>query len=255
MIVGLADLQRTLEGVLDLNIQPSLEGARHKTSRDEEEQEGGHERQRDKGQNQTDPKTRSQDPPLPLKDELHDVSDYQKDQEDKQNNVNIEQEEKGDVVAKCIGGRDLGELDFEKSEKQHCQSGDQNHQPFALSPLGLLLAESLLQSFFYVGHFDTPSNRLRGEKNKRILPPKKVKNKGEEQADEETRCQRKIESKTTSLDVDIARKMAQPGDFRSDREDKPHDHQENAQKYERLTEALHPRVLKVFRIDFLVSWS
>jgi hypothetical protein len=56
------------------------------------------------------------------------------------------------------------------------------------------------------------------QKNQEILPAKEVKNKCYDDANEQTRRQRKIKRKALPLNINVARQMSQPGQFATQRE-------------------------------------
>jgi hypothetical protein len=59
-----------------------------------------------------------------------------------------------------------------------------------------------------------------------ILPPEEIKDKRENQAQQDARCEREIKGKPFPLDKDVTGKLAQPGNFGRERNDRP-DHDQN----------------------------
>jgi hypothetical protein len=80
-------------------------------------------------------------------------------------------------------------------------------------------------------------------KQQKILPSKKIKNKGNNDADENAGRQRKIKTEAFPLDRYVSRKMPQPGQFARERKHRADDNQHNADQDQCLTQSRHGRSL------------
>jgi hypothetical protein len=76
-----------------------------------------------------------------------------------------------------------------------------------------------------------------------ILPSEEVKDKRNNQADNDGRREWEIEREIAALDIDISGKAAEPGDFRSEGEQQSQDNQNDADKDKRLAEGIHQKAL------------
>ena len=97
------------------------------------EENGWNEGKADKGHHQFGPELGSQDFPLSLKDQLDQIPDHQKDQEENQDDVDIDQAEDDDIV----GDRDfpphLGEFHLDGGEDDDEDGDDPNDDQFIAS--------------------------------------------------------------------------------------------------------------------------
>src|SRR5215475_12172348 len=134
-VIGLADFERPLKRVLDLDVEPAIKGARNEPSRDGKHNQTRDQRQPKKSEHQTDAQTRTQNAPFSFKRQFHQVADDQKDQQQEKNNVEIDEQEEGNVIGQRGVGGHLRQAHLENSKNEHHEDGDQNHQPLALAPL------------------------------------------------------------------------------------------------------------------------
>ncbi len=97
-IIGLGHFQRPLKGLLDLGAKPMLHTVGDKPRGDKKEEDRRHQGETDKGHHQFRPEPCPQNLSLSLKDELHEIADHEKDQEEDQNDVDVDQTEDNNVI-------------------------------------------------------------------------------------------------------------------------------------------------------------
>ena len=90
-IIVLTHLKGIFERLLNLQIEPVLNGRGYKLDRDKKYNHGGEERQTHKGQNQLGPQFCSHYPFAPLKEELYEISDRQEKQQEQEYYIEIYQ--------------------------------------------------------------------------------------------------------------------------------------------------------------------
>ncbi len=121
-MIGLGHFQRALEGLLHLRLEPVFHAVGDKSRSHKEEKNRGDEGEADKGDHQPGPEPCPEDPALPLENQLHQISDHQKDQEEDENDVDIDQTEDKDVVGK----RDRPPGHLRNFHLDGCEDNNQN---------------------------------------------------------------------------------------------------------------------------------
>src|SRR4030067_128706 len=104
-----------------------------KTHSNKEEEDGWHEGKTDKGHHQFGPQPCSQNLPLSLKDQLHQISDHQKDQEEDQDDIDIDQAEDDDVVGDRDARPYLRDLHFDSGQDDDQNGDDPDNDQFIAS--------------------------------------------------------------------------------------------------------------------------
>ena len=97
-VVTLAHLDGVLEGSLDGEIEPVLNGGGDELHGDEEEDDGGQERQGDKGRHQLGSDSGPHDLLFSLEEKLHQVPHGQEEEQQQQDDVQIDEGEDEDAV-------------------------------------------------------------------------------------------------------------------------------------------------------------
>jgi hypothetical protein len=80
----------------------------------------------------------------------------------------------------------------------------------------------------------------------KILPSKKIKDKGNNNTDKNASRQGEIESEAFALDRDVAGQMPQPRQFAGERKYHTDDHQQDSDIDQSFAEAAHVRSLQSF---------
>src|SRR5207244_12391976 len=111
---------------------------------DYKQQEARDQGQPHERQNQTNAQSGTENPPFALEDEFHEVSDHEKNQQNEQNDVDVDEEKESDITAQGILRGNVGQLHLEEGEYDHHQRGDEEHEGFTLAALGLFQLQALL---------------------------------------------------------------------------------------------------------------
>jgi hypothetical protein len=84
-----------------------------------------------------------------------------------------------------------------------------------------------------------------------ILPSEEVKDKRNNDADDNRGSQRKIKGKIAPVDVNITRQAAEPWEPRAEREQQPERRQQEAEKDQGFPQGIHERKTKA--VDYFVN--
>ena len=132
LVVGLRHLHGLVERLLDLRLEPALDGGGDEVGRDEEDQDAGHQRQGQEGEDELGLELGADDLLPPLEGELDQVAEEQDQQQQEDDQVEVEEEEDDEVG----GERDLGRADAHLEDGRHHQEdqdpGDDEEVPLAL---------------------------------------------------------------------------------------------------------------------------
>jgi hypothetical protein len=72
-----------------------------------------------------------------------------------------------------------------------------------------------------------------------ILPSKQIKDKRDDEAEQQAGSERKIESKASPVDVDVAGELAQPWDFGPEGKEQSQNYQEDSKNNKGLAKISH----------------
>jgi hypothetical protein len=117
LVVGVRDLERALEGVLHLTVEPPFDRVLDEDERDQEEERRGQEGDRDERADEPRPEMRAHDAPAPLEDELRDVPPDQEDEENEEDEVEIDERDQNGVGAERARPEGLREPELEDGEQ------------------------------------------------------------------------------------------------------------------------------------------
>src|SRR5207249_1917482 len=129
--VGARDLERAGERVLDLDVEPVLDRARHEPERDEEEQYRRKDRDREKREHEASPHVRPEHASAALEHELGEIAGDEEHQENEQDDVEVDEQEENDVVRERVAARELRQTGLEEREEQHRNRGAEDDETLA----------------------------------------------------------------------------------------------------------------------------
>ena len=119
--------------MLDLGAEPVLHTVGDKPRGDEKEEDRRHQGETDKGHDQFRPELCPQDLALSLKDELHEITDHEKDQEEDQNDVDVDQAEDDDIIGDGNPSHHLREFHLEGGQQED-ENRDDPHDDQLIAP-------------------------------------------------------------------------------------------------------------------------
>src|SRR5581483_6029214 len=131
LVVRVRDLERTLERVLDLAVEPPLDRVADEDERHEEEERRGKQRDRDERADEPRPQVRAHDAPPALEDQLRDVPADEEDEQDEEDQVQVDERDQHRVGAERPGPEGLRQPELENREEQHRRDDPSDDPPFA----------------------------------------------------------------------------------------------------------------------------
>jgi hypothetical protein len=135
----------------------------------QKEKDGWNEGEADKGRHQFGSESGPQNFPFPLENQLYEIPNHQKDQQENQDDVNIDQAEDNDIVGDRDSPLDLGELHFNGCEDNNEDGDDPNDDQLIPSSSCLSGKRFLHRLTFFIPPVPH-SNGSRQERNKHLKP-------------------------------------------------------------------------------------
>ena len=97
-----------MQRAFDLRIKPPVKRPPQQSAGDDEEEDAGNQRQADESDHQPRLQAGTEHALLALDHELDQVAHHQKDQQPKEDNIDVDQKKENDVAAQGIFRRDVG---------------------------------------------------------------------------------------------------------------------------------------------------
>ena len=124
LVIQLGDLEGPVQGVTDADAEPVVDAVGEKVDRNEKQKNGRDERQADERRNKPSPEFRPGNSMPPFVYQFHQIPDDQKDEQDNQDDVDIDQSEYQGIA----GDGERDHLAAEDAALQIGHNGDEHHR-------------------------------------------------------------------------------------------------------------------------------
>ena len=139
VVEGIDNAERSAQRVFDLAGEPVVDGPVDKADADQQQQNGRQQGNRHKGQDQLKAQIRARQLLPSLVKEFDQIATDQKNEQDEQNDIEVDQQDEDDIAAQTVSIAELRQRTLKDGKQPYAKSGDQNQHAFPAPPaFGLL---------------------------------------------------------------------------------------------------------------------